>query len=85
MATAALARLQTVYVILNVMYVFLMMMSPKYLPVLTLLYRLCLAVIIALPAATPSEFKNTAKFALGDFTNRKLQRNLPFKLYLPLS
>lgn len=31
--------------------------------------RLCLAVIIALPAATPKEFKNTAKFALGDFTN----------------
>ncbi|KAG6906845.1 hypothetical protein DXG01_011724 [Tephrocybe rancida] len=30
---------------------------------------LCLAVIIALPAATPSEFKNTAKFALWDFTN----------------
>lgn len=47
--TAVLARLQTVYVILNVL--------------------LCLAVIIALPAATPKEFKNTAKFALGDFTN----------------
>jgi len=31
--------------------------------------RLCLAVIIALPAATPREFKNTAKFALWDFTN----------------
>ncbi len=31
--------------------------------------RLCLAVIIALPAATPSEFRNTASFALGSFTN----------------
>jgi hypothetical protein len=32
-------------------------------------YSLCLAVIIALPAATPKEFKNTASYALGDFTN----------------
>ncbi|KAG6914602.1 hypothetical protein DXG01_016378 [Tephrocybe rancida] len=31
--------------------------------------KLCLAVIIALPTATPPEFKNTAKFALWDFTN----------------
>ncbi|KAL0952585.1 hypothetical protein HGRIS_006841 [Hohenbuehelia grisea] len=49
LATPVLARLQTVYVVLNIV--------------------LCLAVIVALPAATPSEFKNTAKFALGDFTN----------------
>ncbi|KDQ54538.1 hypothetical protein JAAARDRAFT_135209 [Jaapia argillacea MUCL 33604] len=49
LATPVLARLQTVYVILNVI--------------------LCLAVIIALPAATPSEFKNTASYALGGFTN----------------
>ncbi|KAF8875726.1 APC amino acid permease [Gymnopilus junonius] len=47
--TAVLARLQTVYVILNVL--------------------LCLAIIIALPAATPSEFKNSAKVALWDFYN----------------
>ena len=32
-------------------------------------YRLCLAIIIALPAATPSEFKNTAHFALGHYYN----------------
>jgi len=49
LGTAVLARLQTVYVALNVL--------------------LCLAVIIALPAATPSEFKNTAAYAFGDFTN----------------
>ncbi|TFK35826.1 APC amino acid permease [Crucibulum laeve] len=49
LGTRALARLQTVYVVLNVL--------------------LCLAIIIALPIATPAEFKNTAKFALGDFTN----------------
>ncbi|GJE88959.1 amino acid transporter [Phanerochaete sordida] len=49
LGTRVLARLQTVYVGLNVL--------------------LCLAVIIALPAATPKEFRNTASFALGDFTN----------------
>ncbi|TFK37632.1 APC amino acid permease [Crucibulum laeve] len=49
LGTQVLARLQTVYVVLNVL--------------------LCLAVIIALPIATPAEFKNTAKFALWDFTN----------------
>ncbi|KAJ7160761.1 amino acid/polyamine transporter I [Mycena filopes] len=49
LGTTVLARLQTVYVILNVV--------------------LCVVVIIALPAATPSEFKNTAAFALGEFKN----------------
>ncbi|CAK5271009.1 unnamed protein product [Mycena citricolor] len=49
LGTTILARLQTVYVILNVV--------------------LCIVVIIALPAATPSEFKNTAAFALGEFQN----------------
>ncbi|KDQ54539.1 hypothetical protein JAAARDRAFT_209261 [Jaapia argillacea MUCL 33604] len=49
LATQVLARLQTAYVILNVV--------------------LCLAVIIALPAATPKEYMNTAKFALGGFDN----------------
>ncbi|KAG7087578.1 hypothetical protein E1B28_013532 [Marasmius oreades] len=49
LGTEVLARLQTVYVILNVI--------------------LCLVVIVGLPAATSSEFKNTANFALGDFVN----------------
>ncbi|KAJ7079557.1 amino acid/polyamine transporter I [Mycena belliarum] len=49
LGTTVLARLQTGYVILNVL--------------------LCVVVIIALPAATPAEFKNTASFALGDFKN----------------
>ncbi|KAF9529047.1 amino acid/polyamine transporter I [Crepidotus variabilis] len=49
LGTTVLARLQTVYVILNVL--------------------LCLAIIIALPAATPAEFRNTASFALGEFKN----------------
>ncbi|KAK7440043.1 hypothetical protein VKT23_017294 [Stygiomarasmius scandens] len=49
LGTTLLARLQTVYVVLNIL--------------------LCLAVIIALPASTPPEFKNSAKFALGEFVN----------------
>ncbi|CAE6514963.1 unnamed protein product [Rhizoctonia solani] len=49
LATEVLARLQSVYVILNLILFF--------------------GVLIALPAATPSEFMNTASFALGDFTN----------------
>ncbi|KAL0063973.1 hypothetical protein AAF712_009040 [Marasmius tenuissimus] len=49
LGTSALARLQTVYIVLNVM--------------------LCLGIIIALPVATPSEFKNDADFALFKFVN----------------
>ncbi|KAH7882169.1 amino acid/polyamine transporter I [Phlebopus sp. FC_14] len=49
LGTPVLARLQTFYVVLNVL--------------------LCLAVIIALPAATPKEYMNSASFALGNFTN----------------
>jgi len=48
LGTAVLARLQSVYIFLNVL--------------------LCFAVIIGLPAATPSEFRNSAKVALGDFS-----------------
>ncbi|KAF7307671.1 Gaba permease [Mycena kentingensis (nom. inval.)] len=49
LGTTVLARLQTIYVLLNVL--------------------LCIVVIIALPAATPAEFRNTATFALGNITN----------------
>ncbi|KAJ7058137.1 amino acid/polyamine transporter I [Mycena amicta] len=49
LGTTVLARLQTVYVILNLV--------------------LCVVVIVALPAATPAEFKNTAAFALGNINN----------------
>ncbi|PBK92908.1 APC amino acid permease [Armillaria gallica] len=44
-----MARLQTFFVILNIL--------------------LCFAIIIGLPAATPKEFRNDAKFAFEDFTN----------------
>ncbi|KAN0124703.1 Amino acid/polyamine transporter I [Lactarius tabidus] len=49
LGTKVLARLQNVYIALNIL--------------------LCLAVIIALPIATPSELKNSASYALGNFTN----------------
>ncbi|RPD65332.1 APC amino acid permease [Lentinus tigrinus ALCF2SS1-7] len=49
LATSIIARLQSVYIALNIC--------------------LCLAIIIALPAATPSEFRNTASFAFGGFAN----------------
>ncbi|KAJ3483085.1 hypothetical protein NLI96_g6547 [Meripilus lineatus] len=49
LGTQILARLQGIYVFLNII--------------------LCLAVIVALPAATPHEYKNSASFALGNFTN----------------
>lgn len=49
LATSILARLQSLYIFLNVV--------------------LCVAVIIALPIATPAEYKNTASFALGEFHN----------------
>ncbi|KAK0466082.1 APC amino acid permease [Desarmillaria tabescens] len=49
LGTTVLARLQSVYVALNVL--------------------LCFGIIIALPIVTPSEFKNTTHFALGEFVN----------------
>ncbi|KAG1855183.1 amino acid permease-domain-containing protein [Suillus subalutaceus] len=49
LGTQILARLQRLYILLNVC--------------------LCFIVIIALPIATPSEFRNSASYALGDFTN----------------
>ncbi|KAI0674185.1 APC amino acid permease [Trametes maxima] len=49
MATTVVARLQGVYVALNLL--------------------LCVAIIIALPAATPGEFKNKASYAFGGFAN----------------
>ncbi|KAH9946464.1 APC amino acid permease [Amylocystis lapponica] len=49
LATHVLARLQSLYVALNIL--------------------ICLAVIVALPAATPDEFRNSARYAFGDFEN----------------
>ena len=37
-------------------------------------FRLCVTVIIALPAATPAKYKNSASYALGNFTNRESQQ-----------
>ncbi|KIY52604.1 amino acid transporter [Fistulina hepatica ATCC 64428] len=49
LATPIMARLQGVYVWINI--------------------ALCVAVLVALPAATPAENMNTARFALGGFAN----------------
>ncbi|KAF9489100.1 APC amino acid permease [Pleurotus eryngii] len=71
LATPVLARLQTVYVVLNVVWVShqYTLVSQSFSINLIPPTRLCFAIIIALPIATPSEFKNTASYALGDFTN----------------
>ena len=70
LGTRILARLQTVYVFLNVVYVQSSLLRSRN-ETLTRIRepRLCLAVIVALPAATPKEFRNTASFALGGFSN----------------
>lgn len=39
--------------------------------------RLCLVIIVALPVATPKELKNSANYALGNFTNRAYVSLLP--------
>ncbi|KAF8714403.1 hypothetical protein AX14_012718 [Amanita brunnescens Koide BX004] len=39
-------------------------------PYMALNLLLALAIIIAVPAATPTEFRNSAKFAFGNFTNQ---------------
>ncbi|KAH7342013.1 hypothetical protein B0J17DRAFT_715157 [Rhizoctonia solani] len=58
LAASLLARLQNLYVILNLV--------------------LLLAIFIALPVSTPAELKNSASYALGDFTNlsERLSRRL---------
>ncbi|KAJ8581075.1 hypothetical protein M405DRAFT_926460, partial [Rhizopogon salebrosus TDB-379] len=49
LGTRVLARLQRLYILLNVC--------------------LCFVIIIALPIVTPSEYRNSASYAFGDFTN----------------
>jgi len=56
------------YVTINVLCVSLRI--SKAVLMSTLYISLCFAVIVALPAATPKEYKNTASYALGNFTNR---------------
>lgn len=69
LATATLARLQTLYVTINVLCVSFRILKAVLMSTLCMT-SLCLAVIIALPAATPKEYKNTASYAFGNFTNR---------------
>ncbi|EJT98695.1 APC amino acid permease [Dacryopinax primogenitus] len=62
LATAVLARLQSVYVLVNL--------------------ALSIAVIIALPAATPSELRNPASYVFGNFTNLSSWSNPGFAYML---
>ncbi|KAF9025552.1 hypothetical protein BDZ89DRAFT_1114182 [Hymenopellis radicata] len=56
MATRVVARLQSLFIVLNV--------------------GLFLGIIIALPAATPSEFKNSPSFVFGSFQNLQIGASL---------
>jgi CBS domain containing-hemolysin-like protein len=64
LGTRVLARLQRLYILSNILYVFSSLFMYSQLS-----FRLCLVVIIALPAVTPTALKNTAKFALGELSN----------------
>ncbi|KAJ4485271.1 amino acid/polyamine transporter I [Lentinula aciculospora] len=55
LASKIIARLQLVYILVNLGR--------------ALLISLCFAVIFGMPANTPSEFKNDAKYAFGSFEN----------------
>lgn len=66
-AVKYIARLQPLIVTLNILSVW---HAASHLLFIHLFARLALAIIIALPAATPKEFKNTAGYAFGSFDNR---------------
>lgn len=74
LGTQVLARLQRLYILLNVWYV----LHTCFDSCLTPRGSLCFVVIIALPIATPSQYRNSASYAFGDFTNR--MRHLPLPL-----
>lgn len=87
LGTTLMARLQTVYIILNIVYV----VSPTECSIHLPYNRLCMVVIIVLPVVTPKEFINTKAFALVEFTNREsmiclladnLLRNHPYSQWL---
>ena len=69
-ATKWVARLQGLYAAINLLYAFLIMLITLTWTIdVRHLSRMCLAIIIALPTATPHEFKNHTSFALGGFSN----------------
>jgi hypothetical protein len=69
LGTKVLARLQNVYIALNILWAPLPNSYLMYDALNADAIRLCLAVIIALPIATPSELMNSASYAFGNFTN----------------
>ena len=69
LASRIIARMQMVYSLLNILCVIQERLNDhihayEY-------HSLCVAIIIGVPAATPSEFRNTARHVFGQFTNRK--------------
>lgn len=72
--TASNAQLYGIYAALVLSHAVLVSFGTKVLARLQRLYTLmnaclCLIIIIALPIATPPDYRNSASFALGDFTN----------------
>ncbi|KIK32436.1 hypothetical protein CY34DRAFT_19056 [Suillus luteus UH-Slu-Lm8-n1] len=72
--TATNAQLYGIYAALVLSHAVLVSFGTKVLARLQRLYTLmnaclCLIIIIALPIATPPDYRNSASFALGDFTN----------------
>lgn len=72
LATRALARMQNVYIAANLLYVSFSFDVPGIEVTSFFFCRLVAAIIIALAVATPHEFRNTPKFAFGNFENCKL-------------
>ncbi|KAH7912918.1 amino acid/polyamine transporter I [Hygrophoropsis aurantiaca] len=68
------AQLYGIYAAIVLLHAFIVSLGTNILAKLQILYTvlnvcLCLALIIGLPVATPSEFRNEPSYALGDFTN----------------
>ena len=70
LASRTIARFQEFYIALNALYVRYTTFS-WVVAMFNLFARLCLGIIVALPSATPQEFKNSASYVFGTFSNRE--------------
>lgn len=68
-STRIIARIQNLYIVANMLYVIWPFFNLGKMKFIRYFGSLILAIIILIPAATPKEFKNSAKFALGGFQN----------------
>ena len=77
LATKFVARIQYLYVSLNIAYVALCRISLSD-RIINTFGRLFLVVIIVIPTVTPTQFRNKASYALGHFENgtQPLQSNI---------